>query len=492
MSNSGHPVVPDPAADPLRPVYHFLPEANWLNDPNGLLHWQGFYHLFYQYNPAGAFHGTIHWGHARSRDLVHWEHLPIALAPDPGTPDEDGCWSGAAVVHEGVPAVIYTGFRAGEQLPCLATSEGDLIDWHKSPTNPIIAAPPAEYDVVGFRDHSLWKEGEDWYQAIGSGIRGAGGAVFLYRSRDLRTWKYLHPLIVDENPPGSETWMGDMWECPDFFHLDSMAVLVLSIMIPGTLPYTIYLSGDYIDHRFVPRERGLVDAGRPFYAPQSMLDSQGRRLMWGWLREGRSDAAQRAAGWSGVMSLPRVLSAGPDGTMAMAPAPELRILRRDEWKVENLVLDATSPNPLAERQGTTHELLLECELEADTMLELQMYASPDGEETTVLSLDMAARRLTLDTTRSTLSQEVIVEARDATVTFGDDRVLRLHVFLDRSVIEVFANDVTCLTERVYPTRPDSQGLRLGVSRGAARVRSLQVWELASIWNGDNDQTPASS
>ena len=96
-------------SDRQRPRYHFLPPANWLNDPNGLIQWRGRYHTFYQYNPNGPFHGTIHWGHAISDDSVHWEHLPIALAPTPGGPDADGCWSGCAVDHDGVPTLIYTG-----------------------------------------------------------------------------------------------------------------------------------------------------------------------------------------------------------------------------------------------------------------------------------------------------------------------------------------------------------------------------------------------
>ena len=99
--------------DPQRPGYHFLPPANWLNDPNGLMYWQGEYHLFYQYNPYGPRHRTIHWGHAVSTDLVFWQHLPLALAPTPGSPDEDGCWSGCAINDQGVPTLIYTGLRHG-------------------------------------------------------------------------------------------------------------------------------------------------------------------------------------------------------------------------------------------------------------------------------------------------------------------------------------------------------------------------------------------
>src|SRR6266487_6704302 len=139
--------------DPHRPQYHFLPRANWLNDPNGLIQWGGTYHLFYQYNPNGPFHATIHWGHAASADLVHWRHLPIALAPTPGAADADGCWSGCAVNDGGVPTLIYSGHRNGEQRACLATSADGLLTWQKHPGNPVIPGPPPGLDLVAFRDH---------------------------------------------------------------------------------------------------------------------------------------------------------------------------------------------------------------------------------------------------------------------------------------------------------------------------------------------------
>src|SRR5215212_10152948 len=95
-----------PAADHHRPKYHFLPRANWMNDPNGPIYWKGRYHMFYQHNPRGAFWGSMHWGHAVSTDMIHWRHLPIALAPTPGGPDKDGVWSGCVVDNDGVPTVL--------------------------------------------------------------------------------------------------------------------------------------------------------------------------------------------------------------------------------------------------------------------------------------------------------------------------------------------------------------------------------------------------
>src|SRR5262249_12018171 len=144
------------------------PPANWMNDPNGLIQWKGVYHIFYQYNPEGAFHHKIHWGHATSTDLVHWTHLPIALAPTPNSPDEDGCWSGCAVDNDGMPTIVYSGRGGTQELPCIATSDDvdTLLTWQKYSGNPVIEAPPEGLDIVEFRDHCVWREGATWYQVI--------------------------------------------------------------------------------------------------------------------------------------------------------------------------------------------------------------------------------------------------------------------------------------------------------------------------------------
>ncbi len=219
-----------PSDDPHRPRYHFLPPANFMNDPNGLIQWQGRYHLFYQCNPEGPFPGPKHWGHAASADLVHWTDLPIALSPAPGGPDEDGCWSGYAVQHDGEVSVVYTGVRGPAQLPCVATSvDAQLVTWTKHPGNPVIAAPPPDQDILIFRDHAVWREDGTWYQLVGSGIDGAGGTALLYRSADLIEWEYLHPIHVGDKNRTEPIWTGLCWECPSFFALGDRQVLVVSV-----------------------------------------------------------------------------------------------------------------------------------------------------------------------------------------------------------------------------------------------------------------------
>ncbi len=468
------------AHDPPRPAYHYLPPANWLNDPNGLIQWKGQYHLFYQYNPNGPFWGTIHWGHAVSPDLVHWSDLPIALAPTPGGPDEAGCWSGCAVDHDGVPTLIYSGDRNGAQLPCLATSHDGLLTWEKYPGNPIITPPP-HLDLVAFRDHCVWKDGDIWYQVIGSGITGVGGTVLLYTSQDLLHWEYLHPIYVGDKNQTDPLWTGSMWECPDLFPLGDKHVLIVSVWENGRTYYPIYFVGTYADHVFTPDRLQKLDLGASFYAPQSMTDAQGRRLMWGWLREERDVEAQRAAGWSGVMSLPWVLTMRTDGVLGVEPAPELATLRGKHMQWTDIDLTPASPNVLGDIQGDTLEIIAEVEPGDATEFGIKLRCSPDGAEQTLIVYDRIGQRLTVDRQRSSVSDRVHRDVQGGPLELASGEPLKLHIFLDRSVVEVFANGRACVTSRIYPSRIDSLGIDLFVGRGRVKLTALDIWEMGSIW-----------
>lgn len=452
-----------------RPRYHFLPPCYWMNDPNGLIHWQGQYHLFYQHNPFGASWGRMHWGHAVSADLVYWQHLPIALAPTPGGPDQDGCWSGCAVDWAGVPALVYTGVRP--EVQCLAMAEDkDLLIWHKHPRNPIIAGAPAGLEVTGFRDPYVWREGEEWRLVLGSGIPGRGGAVLLYRSPNLLDWEYLGPLYQ-----GEASHTGYNWECPNFLTLGGQHILIIS---PQPLGKAIYLTGEYAGNRFTPRLEGDVDIGGSLYAPQVMRDARGRRLLFGWLREGRTPEAQVEAGWAGVMSLPRVLSLRSDGQLSAQPAPELQALRRRHWRFAPRAF--AGPMPLDGLPGDGVEFQMTIALGAAERIELAVRRSPQGEEETRLIYDRTACTLLCDRSRASLSphqDRTPYGGRHALV--GDRLTWRL--FLDASVIELYADGISCLTTRVYPERPDSLGLTLTALGGEARLEALEVWEMTPIW-----------
>ena len=182
--------------DPLRPRFHLLPRANWMNDPCAPRFFGGQYHMFFQHNPEAAVWGDMHWAHATSPDLVHWKHLPIALSPTPGSYDAYGCFTGSVLPGLDTPSILYTGVTRcspqqetirGEgirEVQCLATStDSELRTWKKL-DKPVLENPPMA--VTGFRDPCPWKDGDTWYLGVGSGFNKVGGAVLLYSSRDGR------------------------------------------------------------------------------------------------------------------------------------------------------------------------------------------------------------------------------------------------------------------------------------------------------------------
>lgn len=435
-----------------------MPAANWMNDPNGPIYWQGKYHMFYQYNPHGAYWGDMHWGHAVSEDMIRWRHLPVALAPTPGGPDKDGVFSGCAVIDNGEVTVVYTGVNPETQ--CIATSTGGLTAWKKYAGNPVIGAPPPGLDVTGFRDPAVWKEGDTWLMAVGSGFRGKGGAVLLYESRDLRHWNYLHPLVSGNMRAGASAKdpvdSGEMWECPDFFPLGDQHLLIIS-----TERVVKYLMGKYAGRHFRAESMGGIDYGS-YYAARTMTNTGNRRILWGWITEGRSVEAQKAAGWSGAMSLPRELSL-LGSRLEMRPAAEVEKLRGKRL------------GPGAE--GDRLEIQAEIDPGDAARAGLKLRAAPDGSEQTLVYYDRGQRLLCVDRSRSSTDRSADRGMQSGPFYLRGGEPLRLRIFLDGSVIEIFANERFCLTARVYPAGPRSTGVAFDASGGAARMVSFEAWEM---------------
>ena len=486
--------------DSQRPRFHFVSPAGWLNDPNGLSHWNGVYHLFYQYNPLKAVHSRIHWGHATSHDLVTWTDAPVALVPGDAAdaPDGDGCWSGVLVDDHGVPTLVYSGRRGDRELPCVAVGSTDLTEWTVDSANPVISAPPASLELTAFRDHCVWPHpGGGWRQLIGSGIHGRGGTALLYESADLRHWTYLGPLIVGDSgdrAPTADDWTGTMWECVDMFRLEPSDgtsdavdpdVLVFSAWDDGVTHHTLYLTGRYWGTEFARTSAHRLDyGGRYFYAPQSTLDARGRRVMFGWLQEGRSDEAAEEAGWSGVMSLPRLVTRAPDGTLHQAPVPELATLRRDHIRLDGFTLLGGE-----RRRGLTEgdqiDVVAELHLEPGSEVELVVRATDDGAERTVIRLtrgDDADTDVTLKLIRAASSLDSTVDAtpRGGPIRHVDGRI-HLQVLVDHSALEIFANGQP-LACRVYPTRHDANGVEFVGIRGRVRVLESESWRMSDIWH----------
>ncbi|WP_407343064.1 glycoside hydrolase family 32 protein [Pengzhenrongella phosphoraccumulans] len=483
--------------DPQRPRFHFVSPGGWLNDPNGLCRWAGRYHLFYQYNPAAAVHHRIHWGHASSTDLVHWRDEPVALVPSDG-PDVDGCWSGVVVDDGGVPTMVYSGRKDGREAGCVATGSPDLVRWRKHPTNPVLAGPPPGLDVTAFRDHCVWREGTLWHQLVGSGQRGVGGAALHYTSPDLRSWTYVGPMLVGDAATTEPIWTAEMWECVDLFDLDGTSVLAFSVWDDGETLYPAYVTGRREGGRLVAGPARLLDLGlRHFYAPQSLLDDDGRRIMFGWMQEAREDAAAVAAGWSGVMSLPRVVRLDAGGELAFAPAAEVAALRTTRLHGGPAVLGAATAVQTVD--GDQLDLVAEVRLPAGTRVELAVRATADGAEQSVVVLDRApgaaGARLTLDRSSSSLDPGVDTVALGGDVPVGPDDRVALRVLVDHSALEIFANG-RALSARVYPTRPDAVGVWLGgwsapgvAGRPVPAMDRLDVWRMADLWTGPRPLWP---
>ena len=449
------------AADPQRPQYHLLPAANWMNDPNGPIYWEGKYHMFYQYNPNGAFWGDMHWAHDISEDMIRWRHQPVALAPTPGGPDKDGVFSGCAVIDNGAVTAVYTSVNPETQS--IATSSGNLISWQKYSGNPVIAGPPAGMQVTGFRDPAVWKEGDTWLMVLGSGFRGKGGAVLLYESKDLRHWTYLHPLVTGrmtgtasaKDPVDS----GEMWECPDFFPMGDKYLLLIS-----TERVVKYYLGSYKERVFHPETTGGIDFGC-YYAARTMTNTGSRRILWGWITEGRTAEAQRAAGWSGAMSLPRELKLN-GSQVQMRPAAEVESLRGKRLG--------------AEAAGDCMEILADIDPGSATRAGLTLRIAPDRSEQTPVYYDREQRLLCVDRSQSSTDKSADNKMQSGPFLLGRDEPLRLHIFLDGSVVEIFANDRFCLTARIYPAGARSTGVALYSAAGTANLSSFEAWEMQPI------------
>jgi beta-fructofuranosidase len=476
--SSGQAPGEEPRAQrPHMPRFHLRPQRNWINDPVGFTKVGDRYHVFFQYNPLGSEPGIKHWGHAVSRDLVDWEILPIALSPTEGGPDEGGCWSGSITTLVEPAHLFYTGvrhdpMRGRSEVVCLALGDPDLQSWRKHP-DVLIPGPPVELDTVGFRDPFIWHDGDAWCLLVGSGIRGYGGAILLYRSEDLLSWRY-DGVFFSVASMQSHHEMGAMWECPQLVPLEDRYVLLLSIDNP--VRPVLYVVGHVDGSRFVAERIGRLDLGPDFFAPTTLVDDDSRPLIIAWAPEGRSSDAQIAAGWAGVMTQPRALTHGPGGGLYTAPARELVMLRRTHWQGVGIALPngVDVPMPLA---GSRLEIAVLVRAGGASLVGLRFRMSPDGHEATVVSVDIATGRLTFDRTASSLAPDSTPGVYGGVAEWAPGERFRLHLFVDESIVELFVDDTLALTGRIYPTRADSIGIAAFAVGGAAEIEAIDIWQL---------------
>ena len=470
--------------DPHAPRYHFIaPEGRALPfDPNGALWWKGRYHLCYIFQDSNLPNGGHCWGHASSADLVHWDFHPVALASPEGDGSDDGIFSGNAFVDKnGVPTLAYFGINSGI---CLAQSTDDNLDtWTKLPQNPVIPVPKEGepgFGVYNVFDPHIWLEGDTYYAILGGMVKPGDvrDTVYLFRSNDLLNWEYVHPFY-EPNPE----WTGEEEDCacPDFFEINGRHALMCISHPRGMRCYL----GRYENETFYPEEHHRMNfPGGSCFAPESLLDENGRRVFWGWVI-GQTRGEWVVPNELGVMTLPRILSLDKSGGPLIDPADELESLRRNYRKI-----DGTDVSGI---RGDVMELCITADMGDESELTLGVCVNPDGSEKTCITVDRKNGTLTIDMTESssddnTLRNFPIIRAEGADTpvqvapfSLEPGEPFSLRVFIDKSIIEVYANHRQCMTGRVYPTKNDSTGVTLECSDGVA-VQLVEVWDMADMWS----------
>ncbi|VAI52852.1 unnamed protein product [Triticum turgidum subsp. durum] len=470
-----------------RTGFHFQPEKNWMNDPNGPVYYKGWYHLFYQYNPDGAIWGNkIAWGHAASRDLLRWRHLPVAMSPDQWY-DINGVWSGSAtVLPDGRIVMLYTGStNASVQVQCLAfpTDPSDplLINWTKYENNPVMYPPPGVGEK-DFRDPTTaWFDGSDdtWRLVIGSKDDHHAGMVMTYKTKDFIDYELVPGLL--HRVPGT-----GMWECIDLYPVGGLrgidmteAVAAASNNGGGDVLHVMKESSD--DDRHDYYALGRYDAAKntwtpldsdadvgiglrydwgKFYASKTFYDpSKKRRVLWGWVGETDSEHADVAKGWASLQSIPRtvVLDTKTGSNLLQWPVEEVETLRTNSTNLGGVTVEHGSVFPLSLHRATQ-------------------------------GLDGGLRtHFCHDETRSSHANDIVKRVVGNIVPVLDGEEFSVRVLVDHSIVESFAmGGRLTATSRVYPTEAiyANAGVYLFNNATSARVNvtRLVVHEMDSSYN----------
>ncbi|MFG3292614.1 glycoside hydrolase family 32 protein [Streptomyces sp. NPDC048179] len=489
--------------DPYRPVAHLRPPRNWINDPNGLVFHDGHYHVFYQYNPYGSTHAHMHWGHFRSPDLLSWEPLPIALSPAPGGVDADGCFSGNAVSDGDRLVAFYSAHRedrSPQHQPVTSAASLDGGRTFAARGEPVIPEWPDECTM--YRDPYVWRDGDRWRMLVGAALADGRGAALLYESADLEDWTYLGPFDArGQEPVGTGTGLhtGEGWECPQY--------LPARAGRPGALVFSAWNhhDGERCVAALVGTEHGttldagpaaLVDHGPDCYAPALLRAPGDRWLLWGWSEEAREQAWAVADGWSGVLTVPREISVGDDGTLRQEPAAELLALRGEH--IVRAEGTADGPEPV-ELGGVGRAFDLTARLETTGTATLRLLTGADGTgggtggtgggadgtdgadsaEHLDIRLDAGTGELVVDRDHASLDTRARGGAYRMPCPAGQPVELRLVV--DHSLAELFLTTTgQVLTLRFYPTGDTPWRLQARTAPDARLGYAVDAWELLPL------------
>lgn len=483
-------------ADKHRPQFHLLvSEESHASpaDPNGAIFWNGRYHLFNIFQRHDESGERVHcWAHVSSADLLHWRHHPVALDVKPGDPDE-GIYSGNAFISlEGKPTLVYHGVGAGN---CFAVADDDNLDhWTKfegNPAQPLPTAPePRPFQPW---DPFVWVEDGEYRMITAATIdkindyeNVTAAPMGLLHGASLDSLEYVGPMI-DE---GAWSEKDEDFSTPELFKIGETWVLLGISHTRGLR----YFTGDYDGSRFHPRVHGRLNPpGGDLFAQESVAAPDGRRLLWCWLPDHRPRPQQIASGWSGAMSIPMELDVNAEGSLLLTPARELAALRGEKVELKDIAFEGEHELPI---RGDLLEIEAEIDGEAE-QFGLSVRRSPDGAEATNIVYDRKAGTLSIELEHSTTDRgiqyrkykvivdpellpdpEATVKRQEAPFQLAKGEPLRLRVFLDRSVLEVFANGRLAMAQRIYPSREESVGLAVVARSGSAKLTALSAWRIA--------------
>ena len=434
-----------------RPDFHLSTRVGWMNDPNGFSYYKGEYHLFYQYHPYDSHWGPMHWGHAVSADLLHWTYLTAALAPDMDY-DRHGCFSGSAVIlPDGRHLLLYTGVAKETQpdgsmrdiqTQCIAV--GDGTDYEKHTANPVLTQKdlPEGGSKFDFRDPKIWQKSDGTYRCVvGNCTEEGDGRFLLYSSPDVLKWKYEKILAANNHR------FGKMWECPDFFMLDGKAVLLTSPqdMLPQGLEYhngngTLCLIGSYDEKTdtFTEEQNQAIDYGIDFYAPQTILAPDGRRIMIGWMQNWDTcNLHTPDQPWLGQMSLPRELSV-KNGRLYQKPVRELEALRGEEVRHENVAFTDVIKLAGVEGRKVDMELNVRPADGAEIYRKFAVRFAQNDTYQTSISFRPYESIVKVDRKFSGSRRAIIHQRRSLVNSEGGS--IKMRIILDKFSVEVFVND----------------------------------------------------
>ncbi len=429
-----------------QPAFHLTPAVGWMNDPNGFSSYNGQVHLFYQYHPYANQWGPMHWGHQVSEDLMVWKQKPAALAPDQPF-DKEGCFSGTAVSSEQGHVLVYTGCAHGKQNQCLAIGDGK--NYVKFDANPILSksALPQGYSDVDFRDPKLWKTKETWYLAAGIRNPEKKGEVILFSSPNLKDWTYESVLLSFDGTNGQ------MLECPDVFMLEDQPMLICSpqnmhaqgyefhnghnsVYVPGHLNQSLETS------QFFQNEARQLDYGLDFYAPQTTLLEDGRRVLMGWMSSWSAPILSSSQNWTSQMTLPRELSFR-QGRLIQKPIREIENWYKETIHIENIHLDGSYQD--RRMSGRYFDMTIQFSKPAHNFV---LDLACDVAHKTTFTIDAAKGCMEMDRTYCGMEDDYVAVRK---AVLPENGVHELRVIMDLYSIEIFVNEGEMVLSTVLPT-----------------------------------------